>query len=30
MKYLHQLFEAWVANRERQIRAVQRAQRVYY
>jgi hypothetical protein len=30
MKFLKQLFEAFVANRERQIRAYQRAQRVYY
>lgn len=30
MKYLKALFEAFVANRERQFRAYQRAQRVYY
>jgi hypothetical protein len=30
MKYLKQLFEAFVANRERQIRAYQQAQRFYY
>lgn len=30
MKYLKQLFEAFVANRERQIRAYQQANRVYY
>jgi hypothetical protein len=30
MKYLNQLFEAFIANRERQIRAYQRANRFYY
>jgi hypothetical protein len=30
MKYLKQLFEAFIANRERQIRAYQHTQRLYY
>jgi hypothetical protein len=30
MKYLKALFEAFVANRERQIRAYSHAQRFYY
>lgn len=30
MKYLKQLFEAFISSRERQIRAYQRAQRFYF
>jgi hypothetical protein len=30
MKYLKALFEAFIANRERQVRAYIRAQRFYY
>jgi hypothetical protein len=30
MKYLKQLFEAYIANRERQARAYVNAQRFYY
>jgi hypothetical protein len=30
MKYLKQLFEAFIANRERQVRAYVNAQRFYY
>jgi hypothetical protein len=30
MKHLKQLFEAFIANRERQIRAYQQSQRFYY
>jgi hypothetical protein len=30
MKYLKQLFEAWIANRERQVRAYVNSQRFYY